>query len=210
MNRFAGLLLVIFASLMTANILEAQKRGGGGGGAINKLSGPGPFEAYGVHFIFDSGTVPLLRALPGTFERDTGRDLDGVPVWVGLEIYRAVGTGNDLEYSADVDESKQVNFWTLEPTIDWTLWSSHVELGVGFGFHWFTGDAFDTFFKASIGPRIGWRFASGDWGSLRLQSQVLLALGGFDAEDFGAIPGTFDSSLGEIPFVVRLTYDFSY
>jgi hypothetical protein len=211
-KRSVKVLLVAAFLVFSGQQVEAQRRGGGEGGRINRLSGPGPFEAYGAYFTFDPG----FRGFFPNDESKVGTDdfvFSEIPVWVGFAILRAVGTDNDLDYAPDFEGSKQVNFWTIEPTIDFRVNQKvPVEIGGGLAVRIYSGEAFETFTRVSPGMRVGVRFltwAGGNWEGFRLQYEAVFDTQGFTDEDFGAEPGTFDSG-SEITHQFLISYDFFY
>ena len=210
--------LVALVFLVSVPWAQAQKRGGGGAGRINKLSGPGPFNAVGgvARFRLNfNGIYPK-----GKIDGATGHDiLRNTPIWLVFGFIYAQSEENRLMYPANFSEDTQVKFVSFETALDFRLNENiPVEIGGGLALRRFTGDAFDTFWSVSLGPRIGWRFlepikGSGRWQDFwdgwRLQFNVMIDPRGFKAEDFGALLGTFDSGVEAVPQLI-LSWDFNY
>jgi hypothetical protein len=219
MKRFASILSVAFAVLISAHLVEAQRRGGGGAGAINKLSGPGPFDAVELSTRFGLSFNGIYE-WEGDRQSMTAHEfLAATPVWFVFGFTYAESQKNGLDYPAGFSEDTKVKFASFAAALDFRLGKSiPVEIGGGLAFSRFTGDAYDPFWSVSIGPRIGWRFlepvnGSGGWRTFwdgwRLQFNVMIDPRGFKAEDFGAIPGTFDSGVDAIPQLI-VSWDFNY
>lgn len=190
---------------------------------LEKLSGPGPFvgagiEIYGLCY----GAEKALATDPETVERSSatarwffdpncGRAArDQRRLTVGVQLSRLVGD-NGLQY----DDSVPVK---LHDTVGASIFMGTADVGVhrsldvgsALGFVHFTGAPPGAFSRLMIEPiRVTWKplamkpvpaNASAaearaayrrEWLQIRVVMTVLP--GGFDAEDFGAIPGSYKS-----------------
>ncbi|GEM_PF-5369404 len=141
--------------LMEMEHAHAGGRGGGTGGAMNKLSGPGPFVAFG-------GTVgaPFMCFLPIGQGCDKTESHPAIPLWLDLAVIRFWGESDF--------EGTNVDGWVIEPSVEWgrvtkpgRILFSHRRLfaNLGFGFRRFRGDNFPNFWRSSINGRIGYKFS---------------------------------------------------
>lgn len=148
-------------------------------GWLEKLSGPGPFGAQtpAVNFEFvcvygsESGspTVNLCRPLrPVSGAEREDRDVQWQTYrsrlrgFVGLEVQRWESRENllferdprDPAIADPVDprgDFAQVRIFELRPNVMMRVHEA-VDVGLGLGLHWFSGDAFDSFFRLSVEP----------------------------------------------------------
>lgn len=113
--------------------------------------------------------------------------------------------GNDLKYVPGVDST--VHQIMIEPTVtmhlDPDLNRDFLDVGFGVGVLFVRGPAFENFSRAFIEP-IRWEirpFAfTGRRGSgIGVRAALTLVPRGFDAADFGAIPGSFHVSSDLVP-----------
>ena len=190
---------------------------------LERLSGPGPFKVGMVHVPFscygfekESSTAPdpvltdpkaksdAVAAQHWFLQPGCGKSARNlVRVTIGAQIAKGSGDNNLLyDDSVPDDERDHVNVQVFLGTVDFGLHNS-VELGIGAGFIRFSDLPIDSFTRLAVQPaRVIWKplamFAS-KGGNLyqREALQVWFTAswfpGGFTAEDFGAIPGTFDS-----------------
>ena len=108
---------------------------------------------------------------------------------------------NDLQYRSD-RISRDVKMTTLTPSVAWRPVRSF-EAAFGVGVMWFSGPSFDSFTRVFVQPiqvdvkplaAINQlRGADAVWWDelLSLRAGITIVPRGFDATDFGAIPGTF-------------------
>jgi hypothetical protein len=185
---------------------------------LEKLSGPGPFvggglEIYGLCYGAEKASISAPEP-PGTEPRRWFFDVncaraarDRQRLTIGVQFAKMVGN-NNLQYDESVPENFRdtVGATAFLGSADLTV-ARPLDLGVGLGFLHFTGTAPGSFTRVAIEPiRVTWKplamrpSASEDglrglyrreWLQLRLVMTVIP--GGFDAEDFGAIPGSYRS-----------------
>jgi hypothetical protein len=208
--------LVVIGLLALASSLVAARPASAQAGFIRwleKLSGPGPFvgaglEVYGLCYglrVADPGETPDPNRKwfwDGNCRR-ASRDQQRLTV--GVQFSKLVGD-NGLLYDETVPED-------LRDSVGATLFLGSADLGVmraldvgaGVGFVRFTGMPSAGFTRVALEPlRVTWKpltmrsrgadsaaMYKREWLQVRLVMTVLP--GGFDAEDFGAIPGSYSS-----------------
>jgi hypothetical protein len=189
---------------------------------IYELSGPGPFS--GLEFerrllcFSDQSSRPApppaspgreraARALeilgPGCFFRPTPPDRVR-RASINLAVAVLDASENNLRYgNPSVD--RDVKLTSIEPSLWWRPTAS-VEVGTSAGILWFSGPAFVSFRRGFFEPiRIDVKplaLASGlttrshpEWTEfLSLRAGLIVIPHGFRAEDFGALPGSFQTS----------------
>jgi hypothetical protein len=111
---------------------------------------------------------------------------------------------NNLTYASS-STNREVKLTSIEPTFWWRPVDS-IEIGVGAGILWFSGPAFESFSRGFFEPvRIDVKplalaselIARGhpEWTEvLSVRAGAIVTPHGFSAEDFGAVPGTFQTS----------------
>jgi hypothetical protein len=175
-------------------------------GWLDRLSGPGRFSGQGIFVEFLC--YGEKRDTPSG-ARELFVDLDCSRVkprtWkavIGFETAWYTADQNPLTYTGEPsNDLKQVTLRTLVPTVDFAP-ASWIELGAGIGIAWFDGELFATTSKLMIEPiRVTIKpltliFADFDerkpgLGILQFRLQGTTFPGGFDAADFGAIPGSW-------------------
>lgn len=169
-------------------------------GWLDRLSGPGPFEGYGVSVEPVCYGVRWLRtqvAVAGAGRELTWQwncDRDQWRLDIGVEVLFLHANRNPLSYSGNPSsESREVDLRTVVPYVDFVPWP-WLEVGAGIGVGWFSGDLFETNAKLLIEPaRVTVKplvllFADRHPALAILQLRGLLTTfpGGFDAADFGA------------------------
>jgi len=212
MRHVVAFILIVFAFVcVSARPAEAQ-------GVfiewLERLSGPGPSKGIGVHVTFRCFGVRTTErgaaddvAAAGTprFFTDLGCARSArtrFRVAFGVQASWASGD-NNLDYDASVpaDERETVKMSTYVGTVDVGVHPG-VEVGVGAGFVRFSDLPVDSFTRVTVQPvRVIWKplvtFEGGGnlyrREALQLRFIATMFPGGFDAEDFGAIPGTFES-----------------
>jgi hypothetical protein len=129
---------------------------------------------------------------------------------VGVSYLRGSG---DLEY-APVSEhiDRTVQLWAFEGFYD-RRWTDRVDYGIAAGVNIFVVPEADNFAATSIEPRItikmfDLRKRNIYAGTASLRIGALILLKQFDAEDFGAIPGTYRSSRVDVGPSFRFVLDF--
>jgi hypothetical protein len=122
---------------------------------------------------------------------------------------------NDLRYTnlfpaGILPPSRDVKLTTLEPTFWWRPLKT-VEVGTGAGFLWFSGEAFDWFQRGFLEPfRLDVRPVAligdvtgrghAEWTeAFSFRASLVITPAGFRAENFGAIPGTFQTAREVLP-----------
>ena len=174
-------------------------------GWLEKLSGPGHFRG-----------VVLPIPLWCSSSREWGGGLcRGIQTredffMVSLVLSNLDSTKNDLTYGPEIaDEDKKVDLKSWSLVLSKRLHPS-VDIGVGAGVSRFSGALFPTFHRVSLDlPRIGFRPLaikySGKADTLSTKERILRELvqlnvgfvlfpTGFDAQDFGAVPGSYSVS----------------
>jgi len=118
---------------------------------------------------------------------------------LNLDVEGAWSLKNDLQYPPDV--RTRVFLTIVEPSVSVNLSkdveTDRVELGFGVGVMIFSGRPFESFNRVFIEPvRLDYRpFAkTPGWDRLVVRGSVMVIPHGFDDQDFGAIPGTFEQS----------------
>ncbi|HSC27417.1 MAG TPA: hypothetical protein VLD67_09095 [Vicinamibacterales bacterium] len=184
---------------------------------LERLSGPGPYHGWGVSVTpLCFGVVkkdrlaadpdrggpvePFLDIGCGKASRNDFRAMLRFEfAWLGAD-------DNKLEYDGDrTRDELKTNAFSFIPAVDFgvTRW---LEIGAGMGFIRFTGDAFDSFSKPAIQPlrvrakpllfrrnlpteqKLAYPLEF-----LQIEYVVTLIPDGFEAQDFGAVPGTFST-----------------
>ena len=216
MRKAAAFVVMVVASvLVSARSAEAQ---GGLMEWLERLSGPGIFKGYttpvklfcyGVHKPGSGEPDPAI-ASPDTqeqalrFQPGCGRTArNRVRLDIGVEVgyYRA---NNTLQYDASVpsDETDTVTAWSYAGTFDVGVHRG-VDVGFGVGVTRYGGLPVESFNRMFIQVgRVTWKplvmFRADP--DERYQQEFLQVRfvgrwmpDGFKAEEFGAIPGTFES-----------------
>jgi hypothetical protein len=189
---------------------------------IYELSGPGPFRGLEFErrllcFSVQSPTATpppaspgrerAARALeilgPGCFFRPTPPDRVR-RASINLAFGLLDAKENNLRY-ANPSVDREVKLTSIEPSLWWRPTAS-VEVGTGGGMLWFSGPAFASFRRGFFEPvRIDVKplaLASAlalrshaEWTEfLSLRAGLIVIPHGFRAEDFGAVPGSFQTS----------------
>jgi hypothetical protein len=200
-------------------------------GWLDRLSGPGGFEGQGVQlsFLCYARRSPPPDVKPGPIEsrRELFVDLDcgrahrddETPIVIGVEAGWYDTDRNELSYAGDPPrELRRITYRTLVPTADVQVLQRTLEFGAGVGVGWFDGELFGTTSKLVVPLRVTakpvawpWVFAgrrAPEWTRI-LQGRLIGTLfpGGFDAADFGAIPGSWESGAEIVP-AFHLVFDF--
>jgi hypothetical protein len=140
-----------------------------------------------------------------------------------FRVARLWSTDNHLQYASGV-EAPTVNMWQLEPSFSTFVDDKKLlELTVGMGLSVLSGDGFDSisrfYFKPvtltfTPGGRLS-RRTNGDTSitkkfarALSVSTGVFYMPKGFDAGDFGAVPGTFHTDR-ELLATAAVTFDLS-
>jgi hypothetical protein len=217
MTRHRWAAVVIALACLAGSRAEAQ----GWRGWLDRLSGPGEFDGYGVFFEFlcygvdrfspgDPGAAGQPpRDTPGRGRRELFVDVDcskadlreGAPrpIVIGVETAWYSTNRNPLTYAGDPPaELREVTLRTLVPFADFVA-TSWLELGAGVGVAWFDGELFGTTSKLMVEPLrvtvkpLTLAFPGGHRALeiLQVRGQVVTFPGGFDAADFGAVPGSW-------------------
>ncbi len=175
-------------------------------GWLDRLSGPGTFKGQGVFVDFlcygekktsSSGSRQLFVDLDcSQAEPRTWRTI------IGVESAWYTADDNPLAYAGEPsNDLMQVKLRTLVPTVDFAP-NAWIEIGAGVGIAWFDGELFGTTSKLMLQPiRVTIKpltliFSDFDerqpaLGILQFRVQGTTFPGGFDAADFGAIPGSW-------------------
>jgi hypothetical protein len=185
---------------------------------LERLSGPGPFKMKTVHVTF--GCYGYKKDRPTSEDPVVTTDVIGAQRWffqvgcgsaarnlvrLNIGLQAAWGSGdNNLLYDDSVpeDDRDRVGAKLFVGTLDVGLHNS-LEVGVGTGFAQFSDLPVGSFTRVAVQPgRLIWKplamFASK--GASLYQREALQVRitatwfpGGFTDEDFGALPGTFDT-----------------
>jgi hypothetical protein len=178
---------------------------------IDELSGPGSFDGVSLPWrLVCIGGEPARATISTVGRVGYGAAALGgsgcllqpgaVPrASVNLESTWAWARRNDLNYASDVDTS--VHLAIIEPTFSVhlapNLDNDWVKLDIGAGVFLLSGPAFNSFSRAFMEPiRAEFRpLAKVPYlKALILRGAIIVVPQGFDATDFGAIPGTFHTS----------------
>jgi hypothetical protein len=192
-------------------------------GWLDKLSGPGPFLTwdleYRVFCVDDSRAnvenVSLSNIRSEKLQRvarvlGTGCVFDthkNPRASVNFAFGQAYATKNELQYSS-TDVKKRVTMTKFEPSFSVFLNDSKTfALTTGVGALVVTGPAFDSF------QRFYWKVVRGTvipkgWNGATISVGVLYVPKGFDASDFGALPGTFHTDSEVLP-TIEIAFDLA-
>lgn len=205
----AIVLTLTVAACLSPGVVSAQ---GMGKGWLERLSGPGPFDGdeYDFRIVCFYGESPTDRVSDHSFlwfqRRNTQEGVgnscwsDSAPnlrMYVMVEADSFESQENNLQPDAN-SERAEVELFSVKPALMVRVHST-LDVGAGFGLNWFSGDAFDSFFRASLQPvRVLWtplaainprnarlRF-------LRIPLQATVFHGRFASADFGAV-GSFSA-----------------
>ena len=184
---------------------------------LEKLSGPGHFYGYELDvklvckYDQEERIVGISFPCPQQPKEENARKRE-YAAGVGLSYLAALS--NKLLYASAPDVvDRTVRIIALEGFYDHRFpQTQNVEYGIVGGVNWFQGDAFDTFTRVSLEPRVSFRLLDLNRGNsykgrFMLRAGVLFFLKGFKAEDFGAIPGSWKSGT-EITPSLRFVFDF--
>jgi hypothetical protein len=201
-------LAVLFA-MACAGVERAEAQGLRGW--IDRLSGPGPFEGYGVLVEPVCYGVPQIPPPQDPVDRnltllgDCDRQHWRLDLGVEVSFYHA--NRNPLSYPDDPpNERREVDLRMVVPYVD-LVPRPWIELGAGLGVAWFSGDLFDTNatlviqpVRATVKPLV---LLFGDKNPaltvLQLRGLLTIFPGGFDATDFGAEPGSWSVGTEVLP-----------
>lgn len=198
---------------------------------IDELSGPGPFWGVGGDIRLACTSVPNEVTPPPnpsqvqkvvtshamrwlTFSRCLLNDVppDRRPsVSLDVTLSYARSFRNDLQYPAGTGDT-HVSVFSWAPTVWWNP-IPPVGVGTGVGVNTFQGPTFSTFSRFYINPvqveikpfafsKDRWLSNKASWFTLRAGYELIPK--GFDATDFGAIPGTFHTGHEVLPKVMIL------
>lgn len=216
--------LLAVAGGLQPGVASAQ---GGGKGWLERLSGPGPFDGwqYYVRLACFSGRDEGPTHVSWLWSRknaddvqclaDRGPNLKGTLV---LNFGHWTSQDNLLAPAGTPEDVSKVDFYSFEPALMIRL-KPALEVGAGFGLNWFSGNAFDTFFRGSVTPvKIVFKplaIAGGDprLGVFRLVGQTTRFATGFTEQDFcqpPRCPVVYDpfSVKGEFLWSVSALFDF--
>ena len=107
---------------------------------------------------------------------------------------------SSLEYALpDSEVDRTVQLWVFEGFYD-RRWTDRVDYGVSVGGNLFIPAHADSFTRLSVEPRLTFKLfdiharrVNGYKGTVSLRLGLMAFFGEFDAEDFGAIPGSYNS-----------------
>lgn len=137
---------------------------------------------------------------------------------LNFKVARLWSLDNHLQYASGV-KAPTVNIWQLEPSYSTFVDDKKtVELTMGMGVSMLTGDGFDSMTRLYFRPVMltltpGGRLSRSNFGnklarSLNVSTGILYIPKGFDAEDFGAVPGTFHTDR-ELLLTASVSVDLS-
>jgi hypothetical protein len=190
---------------------------------LEELSGPGPFRgpAFEWRLVCFSEPDPSRANVEETTDENRlaaarvvqffgpGCFFKQVPLQnqrrasINLKFGMLSAKENHLEYTGTPD--RDVKLTTLLPNFAWRP-TRFFETSMGVGVYWFSGPSFQSFHRlviqpiqADLKPLAAINSARGAeavwWDELiSLRAGVIIVPQGFDAADFGAIPGTFRTS----------------
>jgi hypothetical protein len=189
---------------------------------LEKLSGPGDF--YGFEYDqkllcrYENLTAAEM-AISGPCLRKTqnqnqpeNRDLRKRIYALGLSASYLRGK-NDLTYAPTAEHvDRTIQIVTVEGFYDHRITGTRLDVGAAVGFNWFVVPQSDNFTRVSLEPRLTFKLfdmKQGDEyvGTFGIRAGVLFFTKGFDADDFGAIPGSYRSGT-EVSPSVRFVFDF--
>lgn len=205
----AIVLTLAVAACLSPGVAFAQ---GGGKGWLERLSGPGPFDGqrYDFRLVCFYGDSPTERISDHSwlwFDRNSRQEGVGNSCWsdsapnlrmyVMLEADWFESQENNLQFDSSSDRA-EVELVSVKPALMVRLHPT-LDVGAGFGLNWFSGDAFDSFFRTSMQPlRVIWTpFAAFNPRNarlrfLRIPLEANVIEGRFTSADFGA-PGRFSA-----------------
>jgi hypothetical protein len=187
---------------------------------LQELSGPGPFSGTGADWrlLCFSDDAPAPNESPlitpscllTPLQRDQFRRAS-----INLAFAYLDANGNPLKYAAGLDPA--VKLTLLKPSVWWRPFPAF-EVGTGAGIMWFSGPAFPSFTRFFVEPfRVDVKLSAlshpfpeyQTWmEAVSFRWGVAFIPGGFLAEDFGAIPGSFQSSRDAIhSFTISIELD---
>jgi hypothetical protein len=120
---------------------------------------------------------------------------------------------NDLTYAPTTEHiDRTIQVVSIETFYDHRLGRTRIDYGAAVGFNWFLVPDADDFTRVSLEPRLTFKLfdmKQGDKyvGTFGIRAGVLFFAKGFDADDFGAVPGTYRSGT-EVSPSVRFVFDF--
>ena len=136
---------------------------------------------------------------------------------LNLRVARLWSIDNHLQYASGV-EAPKVNIWQVEPSYSTFVDDKKmVELTMGMGVSVLSGNGFDSMTRVYFRPVMltltpGGRLRRGGFNSvtrgMSLSTGVIYMPKGFDAKDFGAVPGTFHTD-NELLLTASVSYDLS-
>jgi hypothetical protein len=188
---------------------------------IDELSGPGPFYGPSFEWRLICFSVPDPANRDAVETTDESRQAGArvlqffgpgcffkqVPVThqrrasINLKFGLLKAKKNNLAYALP-EADRDVKLTTLVPSISWRAARS-VEFQFGAGVFWFSGPQFESFHRVVLQPVQAdvkplaainhFRGADPVWWDelLSLRGGLVIVPRGFDASDFGAVPGTF-------------------
>lgn len=132
---------------------------------------------------------------------------------VGVSYLRG---DNDLLYEpVDTHVDRTVSVYGIEGFFDHRLGgkNSRIDGGVAVGLNIFDPRTASSFVKVSVEPRVTFklfdlRVDQKFVGTFAIRVGALVFLDGFEAEDFGALPGTYSSGGAEAGLSLRMVFDF--
>ena len=216
---------VAMAVLMS--VLQASPARAQGWRWLEKLSGPGDFfgfeYAQKIWCDFERKPEPGTRiiAIPGISMPclwHPDREAEGEPditdriYAAGASVSYLRALTNNLKYASTDDHvDHTVQILVFEGFYDRKV-RNRLDVGAAVGLNWFLVPHFSDFTRVSIEPRVTAKLfdmKQGDTylGPFGVRVGLLIFTKGFKAEDFGAIPGTYESGL-EIGPSVRFVLDF--
>lgn len=194
---------------------------------IYELSGPGPFTGLELEwrlvcFADESNSAGAAAVASDTNETSRWLGVLGPgclfrPVRLDQERRASVNLAfgllsakdNNLLY-ADPGTDREVKLTSIEPTAWWRPLKS-VEVGAGGGLFWFSGPAFESFHRVFLEPfRVDVKPVAlvkqlmskptAEWmEAISFRAGFVIIPQSFRAQDFGAIPGTFQTSRENLP-----------
>jgi hypothetical protein len=183
---------------------------------LEKLSGPGDF--YGFEYDqkllcrYEEEPSQIAISAPCVRKNQKNPDLTKRIFALGLSASYLRGK-NDLTYAPTLEHvDRTIQIVTVEGFYDHRIKGTRLDYGAAVGINWFVVPDFDDFTRVSIEPRLTFKLfdmTQGDHyvGTFAIRAGVLFFTKGFDADDFGAVPGTYRSGT-EVSPSVRFVFDF--
>lgn len=220
MRRVSKILEILMFSAMVLAAVPTPAQAAFSWFWLDNLSGPGPFQGVESEW--------RIRCFGGTPPAQVGVRVVGVESDCrsgtkekhkrSLNVTGALyfTTSNNLAYKAS-DVDKKIGLLRVGPSFAWAFEERTLELKAGVEWDYFFGPAFDNFSRLAVPLLLDYKPFVNDRNNTErtLRNIVTVRVGvmiipkGFDASDFGAIPGSFHTSFEALP-TVGLVFDLGH